>query len=394
MPHGHDVSSVRFSPDDSKIAAFSEQNNAVAIVDVPTGNIDTLLSGFKWGEYSQDGNYIYAPKGKLIYQINTQDYSYSSPFDTAVGGLASISISDNGLAVCRTGNGFQVWDMNTGEIIFSKTFIEPDNEGNTGDYLASVKITKDGNYLIICLTSAYKDFKGDSHCLKLYSEILNLSIFEKENEVKNTMAVFPSNTNKYIAFDYQDCEVSHKMTSFVYDIQLDSIILSIQGISSKPDIAFSPDDRYMAVAFRYLGKIIIYDLETKEEKYFFNLGTYHTVDWSPNGYYIAGSVGEVLGLHFTDSVYTLVDNFQIDPVITYPNPTQDIFNLEFDLIQNGNTRIDIINTIGSVIKIVENSFLTAGNYLYQIDISELPVGFYLILLETKSQTISFPLLKQ
>jgi len=106
MQHGHNVSSVRFSPDGSKIAAFSEQNNGVATIDVSTGKIDALLCDLKWGEYSQDGNYIYARKGKLIYQINTQDYSYSSPFDTAVVGLASISISDNGLAGCRTGNGF------------------------------------------------------------------------------------------------------------------------------------------------------------------------------------------------------------------------------------------------------------------------------------------------
>lgn len=49
MPTNHSVSSVRFSPDNQKIAAFSAQNNAVAIVNVSDGTIRYRSWWFQMG---------------------------------------------------------------------------------------------------------------------------------------------------------------------------------------------------------------------------------------------------------------------------------------------------------------------------------------------------------
>lgn len=379
MPANHSVSSVRFSPDNQKIAAFSAQNNAVAIVNVSDGTIDTLLRGFNWGDYTPDGQFIISFKGRLIYKISTSDYSYTTPFDSAIGNINSISISNNGFIVCKIGNGFQVWNMNNGDIIYTKTFIEPDNEGNTGYYLATVKITKDGNYLIICLSSAYKDFKGESHCLKLYSEFYNLNTFEKNNEVKNTMDIFCSNTGKYVAFDYQDCEVSQKMASFVYDFELNETIMTVPGISSKPEIAFSPDDRYLAVAYESKTGIEIWDIVLKKIVYNYlrnPLGSYLSVGASHDGKLIVAGTNARLYLYKSYWSNVSVPENTINATITYPNPVMDTFQLEFDLTSNNITMIDLVDLTGNSVKKIENQFMPVGHYLFNVNITELPSGIY------------------
>jgi WD40 repeat protein len=380
MPHGHDVSSVRFSPDDSKIAAFSEQNNAVSIVDVPTGNIDTLLSGFKWGEYSQDGNYIYAPKGKLIYQINTQDYSYSSPFDTAVGGLASISISDNGLAVCKTGNGFQVWDLETGDIIYNKFYKGIDHETKTGQYFINTKITKDNNYILSAVYDIWEDFKGGQHIIKAYIELIDPLNFEIVKIIDNANDIFLSNTSKFIALDYYKIDDTEDIAVNIYDLELSEIIFSISGNKSLiSDIAFSPDDKYMAVAYESKKGIEIWDLENIELVYNYlrnPLGSYLSISKSTNNQYIVAGTNARLYLYKSYwSMVTVPDN-EIQATITYPNPTHDIFNLEFELIQDNMTTIDMIDLTGQVVKIIDDNFLLSGHQFYQVDITNLPAGMY------------------
>lgn len=196
-----------------------------------------------------------------------------------------------------------------------------------------IKLTKDGKYLLANQIFGFKDYKGDEHSIRYFTEIIDNLSFLKIKEINNSMQDFSSNTGIYVASHYLNFNSSNNLIIFVQNIISGDTILTVRGEQAIIlDIAFYPDDRYLAVAFQDLGKIIIYNLETRGEIYFYNLGTYHTVAFSNNGQFIAGSVGDVLGLHFTNKWFTSVESSLIQATLTYPNPTHDIFNLEFDLI--------------------------------------------------------------
>jgi WD40 repeat protein len=378
MPHGHYVSSVRFSPDDSKIAAFSTNNNAVAIVDVADGSIDTVLKGFNSGEYTPDGQFIISFKGRLIYKIKTSDYSYSSPFDTASSGISSFSMSDNGFIVCKTGNGFQVWDAKTNKIIKSK-YYEQATEYRDGIGIQGIKITNDGKYLLLDLDTAYINYKNQRTTIESYCDILEfetLDLYKREHDIYN---FFPSNSGEIVVLIYTnwDDEKNPDRKLFVKNIQTGEILLTLYDEQTfASDIAFSPDDKYMAVAYLHQSKIEIWDLINEEIKYIYQPGGYGSVDISTNLIFLVGSISNSLVLWPFDSKINVIEENQIQASITYPNPTQGIFNLEFDLIQNNMTTIDMIDLTGQVVKIIDNNFLLSGHQFYQVDITDLPAGMY------------------
>lgn len=377
MPPNHSVSSVRFSPDNNKIAAFSTQNNAVAIVNVSDGSIDTVLGGFKWGEYSPDGQYIYSTYANKIIRINTSDYSYTTLFDSAMGGLASISLADNGFAVCRIGNGFQVWNLNTGLIIFSKQYqgITPDT--NYGQYLFQIKFLKNGQYLLASIDDEYKDMKGDLHTFKSYTLIISTENYTVLDTLFDTEYFYSSNSSRFMAGQYVKTNSHEDISINVYDLQQNQIILSIPGYYSIiPDIAFSPDDKYLAVAYSILGKIEIWNLALKQTKYIYQPGGYSAVDITSDNKYLVGGISNLLALWPFDTKVNTIDNLLIFATITYPNPTHDIFNIEFDLMQNNQTTIDMVALNGQTVKSIDNNYLSTGHYFYQVDISDLPAGAY------------------
>jgi WD40 repeat protein len=380
MPHGHDVSSVRFSPDDSKIAAFSIENHAVAIVDVETGNTDKLINGFHSGEYTHDGQYILSFKGNLIYRINTSDYSQSTPFDTAMGIIKSISTSENGLAACKVANGYQIWDMNTGEIIYTKTYVYINPDTKTGESLQNIKISKEGSFITVLIRDVYENIKGEVYISKVRTEIINLSTFEVVDIINDIELQFISNSFKYIAGEYFiKGDIGKDEYLAVYDVEDKNIVFEKSGPNTIPDIAFSPDDKYMAVAYDHQYKLEIWDVTNKENVYQYKWdpkGPYWAVATSFNGNFIVAGTGRRIYLYKSYwSMVSVTDN-TIQATITYPNPTQDIFNLEFDLIKDNLTKIDMIDLNGNIVKIIDDNFLLSGHQFYQVDITELPAGIY------------------
>ncbi|MFC2131805.1 T9SS type A sorting domain-containing protein [Bacteroidota bacterium] len=382
MPVNHSVSSVRFSPNNSKIAVFSIDQNAVAFVNTIDGTIDTLLNGFSFGEYSQDGQFIFSFKSRLIYKINTEDYSQSVPFDTAMRGISSISISDNGFITCKIGSGFQVWNMETGSIIFAKEYEGIDPDTKIGKSFINIKFTKDGKYLIASVRDVYENYKGEVYISKVYTELIDPLNFEVSRVIDYTEYNYSSNNGRYIAGEYFKLNNPEDIAINVYDIEINEIILSIPGYGSTiSDIAFSPDDRYMAVAFWHTsqGRVEIWDLINKYIVY-----EYYTIppgypivacDISQDGDYITFNSGEALFLFpFIDPIG--IPENTIQATITYPNPAENIFNLEFDLTQDNMTTIDIVDLTGFIVKEIDHNFLITGHQVYSVDITNLSSGFY------------------
>lgn len=72
----------------------------------------------------------------------------------------------------------------------------------------------------------------------------------------------------------------------------------------------------------------------------------------------------------------------------FPNPTQDVLNVQFDEAGTG-ARLHVVNASGSVFQCAARS---TGNG-YQLDLSALPSGYYIVRCEHGGTTSSVPILK-
>ena len=72
----------------------------------------------------------------------------------------------------------------------------------------------------------------------------------------------------------------------------------------------------------------------------------------------------------------------------FPNPNNGQFALSYSLESASNVAVSILNAMGQPVKSVENLDRTAGNYTLQVDTQELPVGTYIVLVQTNEGTAS------
>jgi WD40 repeat protein len=403
MPTGHSVSSVKFSPDDRKIVAFSVSNNAVAIINVADGSIDKVLNGYTQGEFTPDGKYLMCFSGKNIVKIDMIDYSTSTPFETAINNIQSISIANNELIACIVSDGnwamnyqFQVWNYNSGKIKLTKSYKQPQKEKDDGISIRNLKLTKDGDLLLAKLNQIYIDSKNVEYVLSTYTIFYGANTMDSLKAIKDgSMDIYPSQTGRFIAFDSR----KNNIAAIIYETNLDSITWNIPGINSIiSDIAYSPDDKYIALAIYHLsfGRIEIWDINLK-----LKIFQYQTVppgnpilscDISNDNNLIVFNSGEAV-LLFPFNANLEVENRLIQATITYPNPAHSVFNLEFYLTLPNKTIIDLIDLTGNTVKIIDNTFLAEGNHQYSVNIADLPVSAYTLRINSGNFSYSNKIIK-
>jgi hypothetical protein len=191
----------------------------------------------------------------------------------------------------------------------------------------------------------------------------------------------------------------NKFSFRVFKVDTWDLLFSVQGgldydFFNQGQITFSPDDKYVIAAYGSVtNKIIVYDILSGEEKYSFKSGTTRTIDVSGDGKYLAGGNGVRLILFNFDFQTSVSDDVRlISGLNTYPNPTNNSINVEFDLLTSGNTSIQLFDLSGRMVKIIENKFLDAGIHKYEIDINGLSNGQYNLIIENKSRKISHKIL--
>jgi hypothetical protein len=74
-------------------------------------------------------------------------------------------------------------------------------------------------------------------------------------------------------------------------------------------------------------------------------------------------------------------NFEI-----FPNPSDDIFNISFDLLKSEKTEVKITDMLGREIRTVVRDFLTAGVHEYALHTQEFSQGIYLVTLRSGELT--------
>jgi hypothetical protein len=92
-------------------------------------------------------------------------------------------------------------------------------------------------------------------------------------------------------------------------------------------------------------------------------------------------------------LHTSVEDYNIDQLIIYPNPSRDIFNIEFTSLLRQNLEIRIINSIGKIVY-VENLKKYTGNYSKAISLEEYPKAIYFLEITTNDGVINKKLILQ
>ncbi len=70
----------------------------------------------------------------------------------------------------------------------------------------------------------------------------------------------------------------------------------------------------------------------------------------------------------------------------FPNPSNDVFNVSFDLLKSEKTEVKITDMIGREIKTVVEDFLSAGEHEYAVPARDLSKGIYLVTLKAGEST--------
>jgi len=68
--------------------------------------------------------------------------------------------------------------------------------------------------------------------------------------------------------------------------------------------------------------------------------------------------------------------------IIHPNPTSDKFTIDYEVVEDAQTKIYIANFFGEIIKTLVNEKIKHGKYTVSVGVNDLPSGLYFIILQT------------
>ena len=88
-----------------------------------------------------------------------------------------------------------------------------------------------------------------------------------------------------------------------------------------------------------------------------------------------------------DCIHTSIEHFNIDRLSIYPNPSRNIFNIEFTSLLRQNLQIRIINSIGEIVYL-ENLKNYTGEYNKAINLKEFSKALYFLEITTNDGIIN------
>ena len=117
----------------------------------------------------------------------------------------------------------------------------------------------------------------------------------------------------------------------------------------------------------------------------------HKVYYNEN--YTAAGIGDAIDEALADCTNTFVkeNNSNRVQVDLFPNPTQNITNLSFQLKESSDVTIDVINIIGESVLQVASSNHSSGTHNIQFGTEQLDAGLYFLRIQSgmKSQVVKF-----
>ncbi len=77
----------------------------------------------------------------------------------------------------------------------------------------------------------------------------------------------------------------------------------------------------------------------------------------------------------------------------YPNPIRDVLTVEYELLVNSPTKLNIVNSLGAVVKTIEPIASSATSHMMSVDVSVLNSGIYFLQLINKERHQAFSFVK-
>jgi hypothetical protein len=92
-------------------------------------------------------------------------------------------------------------------------------------------------------------------------------------------------------------------------------------------------------------------------------------------------------------MHTSVEDFNIDRLVIYPNPSRDMFNVEFTSLITQTLQVRIINSLGDIV-FIDNLENYIGQYKKQINLNEYSKAIYFLEIQTNDGVINKKLILQ
>ena len=75
-------------------------------------------------------------------------------------------------------------------------------------------------------------------------------------------------------------------------------------------------------------------------------------------------------------------------LLIYPNPTDDLINIGFSVLKEGNVELGVHTLDGKkVIEIITNQYTPEGKYTYRANLGHLPAGIYSVIMINDAGTM-------
>jgi hypothetical protein len=87
---------------------------------------------------------------------------------------------------------------------------------------------------------------------------------------------------------------------------------------------------------------------------------------------------EANGYGEVTQVVSINDNEFVSVLGAYPNPTNDVTNVNFSVAQAGAVSFEIVNLLGEVVSVENLGTLNVGTYSQLVDMSAYGAGVYMI----------------
>jgi len=273
-------------------------------------------------------------------------------------------------------SGFRVWDMITKKI-FKTYLLQP--EPNLLKELSEISIpliSCNNNEIWLIELKVYQDpdHPGSS---KFYHSKSNILIYDFET--LNTIdtldykahIVFSKNC-KYYAVKKSNVEVFDFNTKQLHH-SFDLNGPSLTGMK------FSSDEKYLVTSSDNSGDgMKIWDLENGKEVYFYTAGASDCIALSNNKSFVLQSIGWYILLNKAKYQNTSINEPSNNGYTLYPNPTTGNYTLQFEQLVTEETRIQITDLNGVLIKPIYNGILEQGNKTYEINTNGLSNGTYYV----------------
>ena len=351
------INSIRFSPDGKFVftGAGEFHINPVRVPYVKMWDIS-------------NGNLI-----KKFESDNSSDFTFIKSFDLSKDGkqLAAIILATNDVQVF-------VWDVNTGKIIKKLTFPKDTQP-------SCIKYSPTDDYIVLCTAGNISLYSYPQ--IKFVSRIDNY--FNWHQSYISAMAI--TSDGKIIA------STDNANVVKIWDVDKLAIVKTInfEKIASPTYMQFDNSNDYL-LSMTSIPQILNLESGTLINPYDKYNPDFLGVEFditNNNDLIIAGltKVKLLKGIYGPNDIVepTNMINNNI-----YPNPVNNIANIDFILQKNEKVKIDLLNIDGKLLKSIFHDYYSVGLNTVKFDCSNLSSGSYYIKINSSSFSKTYKLIKE